>query len=91
MVPMGCWSQTQPANTVNDTGHIKDNCIWLNNKIACEMQAQEQVTVRPYQKEYQDSHSKKKKKIAPQILDQSEGGKVCGPELRDKPNNDSRI
>ena len=27
-----------------DTGHIKNNCVQLNNKIACKLQAQEQVT-----------------------------------------------
>ena len=29
--------------------------------------------------------------MAPQILDQSEGGKVCGPDQIDKLNNDKRI
>ena len=29
--------------------------------------------------------------MAPQILDQSEGGKVCDPDQSDKPNNDTRI
>ena len=27
-----------------DTGHMKDNCIWLNNKVAHKMKAQEQAT-----------------------------------------------
>ena len=31
------------CNYCKDTGHFKDNCVWLNNKIACEL-AQEQVT-----------------------------------------------
>ena len=26
-----------------DTRHVKNNCMWLNNKITCELQAQEQV------------------------------------------------
>ena len=36
----------QPSVTCfycKDTGHIKNNCVWLNNKIACELQAQELV------------------------------------------------
>ena len=35
-----------PSVTCNyhkDTRHFKDNCVWLNNKIACEL-AQEQAT-----------------------------------------------
>ena len=31
------------CNYCKDTGHFKDNCVWLNNKIAREL-AQEQVT-----------------------------------------------
>ena len=31
------------CNYCKDTGHFKDNCVWLNNKIACEL-AQEQAT-----------------------------------------------
>ena len=31
------------CNYCKDTGHFKDNCVWLNNKIAQEL-AQEQVT-----------------------------------------------
>ena len=31
------------CNYCKDTRHFKDNCIWLNNKIACEL-AQEQAT-----------------------------------------------
>ena len=37
----------QPSVTCfycKDTRHIKDNCVWLNNKIVCEW-AQEQATV----------------------------------------------
>ena len=30
-------------NYCKDTGHFKDNCFWLNSKIACEL-AQEQAT-----------------------------------------------
>ena len=31
------------CNYCKDTGHFKDNCVWLNNKIICEL-AQEQAT-----------------------------------------------
>ena len=31
------------CNYCKDTGHFKDNCVQLNNKIACEL-AQEQAT-----------------------------------------------
>ena len=31
------------CNYCKDTKHFKDNCVWLNNKIVCEL-AQEQVT-----------------------------------------------
>ena len=31
------------CNYCKDTRHFKDNCVWLNNKIACEL-AQDQVT-----------------------------------------------
>ena len=33
------------CNYCKDTRHFKDNCVWLNNKIACEL-AQEQVMQR---------------------------------------------
>ena len=31
------------CNYCKDIGHFKDNCVWLSNKIACEL-AQEQAT-----------------------------------------------
>ena len=40
---MGHWSIASPTITV-DTVHTKDNCVWLNNKIMCELQLQEQET-----------------------------------------------
>ena len=40
-------------------------------------------------KEYWDSYSKKI--IASQIMDQSEGDKVCDLDWRDKTNNETRI
>ena len=45
MVLMGhCSLPSVTCFYCKDTGHIKDNCVWLNNKIACEL-VQEQVTV----------------------------------------------
>ena len=32
------------CNYCKDTRQTKDNCVWLNNKIACEVQLQEQAT-----------------------------------------------
>ena len=43
----GADGMLQPSVTCfycKDTGHIKNNSVWLNNKIACKLQAQEQVT-----------------------------------------------
>ena len=34
-----------PKVSCKDTGHTKDNCVWLNNKIAYDIQLQEQLTV----------------------------------------------
>ena len=65
-----------------DTGHTKNNCVWLNNKISHDL-AGEQVTLK-------QAVTKKvpvlkyQKIMAPQTLDQSEGGKVCGPDWSDK-------
>ena len=39
----------QPDSTCfycKDTGHIKNNCVWLNNKIVQELWAQEQATAK---------------------------------------------
>ena len=56
----------------------------------CELQLQEQAAAaKIISKEYQDLHSKKL--IAPQILDQFEGDKVCGPDQRDKSYKETRI
>ena len=75
-----------------DTGHIENNCFWLNNKIACELQAQEQVTAtKKASTKNSTSPHKTKKIIAPQTLDQSEGDKVCGPDWNDKINKDKGI
>ena len=44
----GANGMLQPSVTCfycKDTGHIKNNCVQLNNKIACELQAQKKVTV----------------------------------------------
>ena len=44
----GARGTLQPSVTCfhcKDTGHIKNNCVWLNNKIMQEL-AQEQVTAR---------------------------------------------
>ena len=65
-----------------DTGHFKDNCVQLNNKIAQKL-AQEQAM----QKASVKTGSKTlvtKKIMAPQTLDQSDGEKVCGPDWIDK-------
>ena len=38
------------CNYCKDTGHFKDNCVWLNNKIACELaqeQAMQTASVKP--------------------------------------------
>ena len=70
-----------------DTRHMKDICVQLNNKIACELQLQEQVTAAKItSKKIPDLEI-----IPAQILDQSEGGKVCGPDWNDKSNMDKRI
>ena len=45
----GANGMLQPGVTCfycKDTGHIKNNCVQLNNKIACKLQAQEQVTAK---------------------------------------------
>ena len=71
------------CNYCKDTGHFKDNCVWLNNKIACEL-AQEQAM----QKASVKTGSKTplpKKIMAPQTLDQSDGEKVSGPDWIDIP------
>ena len=39
----GTWQPSVTCFYCKDTGHVKDNCVQLNNKIACEL-AQEQVT-----------------------------------------------
>ena len=46
-VACGANGMLEPNTTCyycKDTGHMKDNCIWLNNKIVHKLQAQEQVT-----------------------------------------------
>ena len=45
----GANGMLQPGITCfycKDTGHIKKNCVWLNNKTVHELQAQEQVTTK---------------------------------------------
>ena len=71
------------CNYCKDTGHFKDNCVQLNNKIACEL-AQEQVMQKASTKKGSTT-SVTKKIMAPQTLDQSDGEKVCGPDQIDKP------
>ena len=76
------------CNYCKDTGHFKDNCVWLNNKIAREL-AQEQAM----QKASVKTGSKTpvtKKIMAPQTLDQSDGEKVCGPDQIDIPITKSK-
>ena len=72
------------CNYCKDTGHFKDNCVWLNNKIAHEL-AQEQVTQKASAKTGSKT-SLPKKIMAPQTLDQSDGEKVCGPDWIDITN-----
>ena len=44
-----------------DAGHMKDNCVWLNNKIACELQIQQQVTAtKATSKKINGTHGPKK-------------------------------
>ena len=71
---------------------MKDNCIQLSNVIVHELQLQEWVPLEL------QKHPRKEvpglmypKKIAPQILDQSEGDKVCGQDWIDKLIKDNRI
>ena len=70
---------------------MKDNCVWLNNKLACEIQAQEQATVNKALSKKSTRTHIPKKLITPQILDQSEGDKICGPDQRDLSSNETRI
>ena len=68
-----------------DTRHKENNCICLNNKIAHKLQAQEQVTAnKAIMKKVQVLTYQKI--MAPQILNQSEGGKVCSPDWIDQTN-----
>ena len=41
------------CNYCKDTGHFKDNCVWLNNKIGCELaqeQAMQKASAKPVNK-----------------------------------------
>ena len=63
----------------------------MNNKIAHVLSVQEQATVsKTLSKNSTETHMPKKI-IVPQILDQSERDKVCGPEQMDQLNNGKRI
>ena len=68
------------CNYCKDTGHFKDNCIWLNYKIAQEL-AQEQATTLGKANTKTGMMPQVPKKImTPQTLGQSDGEKVCGPD-----------
>ena len=67
-----------------DTRHIKNNCVQLNNKIAHELQAQEQVTTKKAQTKLSTKPHIPKKIMAAETLDQSEGDKVYDPDQSDK-------
>ena len=73
-----------------DTGHIKDNCVWLNNKITCKL-AQEQVTAMRKAPTKPGAMPQVPKIMAPQTLDQSDGEKVCGPDQNDNTSNGKGI
>ena len=81
---------TLELNTIcyycKDTRHMKDNCNWLNNKIVHKLQAQEQVTANKAQSQ-RVLGLMFQKIIAPHILTQSKGDKVCSPDRIDKTNH----
>ena len=76
------------CNYCKDTGHFKDNCVWLNNKIACEL-AQDQVAQKASDKPGSGKNVTKKI-MAPQTLDQSDGEKVFGPDQIDHAKKDDK-
>ena len=71
-----------------DTGHVKDNCVCLNNKIVHELGPGAGNNIRKDQYKNRYDASSDKKIMAPQTLDQSDGEKVCGPDQIDITNND---
>ena len=90
----GADGRLQPGLTCfycKDIRHIMNNCVWLNNKIAQELQAQEHVTTKKAKTKLSTRPNIPKKIMAPQTLDQSEGEKVCGPDQSDKIKPDKRI
>ena len=79
---MPCASGTLEPNVTchycKDTGHTKNNCVFLNIKLAHEIQLQEQVTAAKLAAEKSTRPHIPKKIGSPQIFDQSGGNKVCG-------------
>ena len=63
---------------------MKDNCVWLKNKIVCELQIQEQATAAK-------AVSEKSTRTHVTKNSSSNLGPICGPDCSDKPSTDKRI
>ena len=90
MVLMRCWNPTSPAFIARTLGIQKPTVSsWIIKlHMSCKLKSRWHIT-RPYQKRVPGLTFKKI--ITPQILDQSGGDKVCGPDQIDQTNYKKRM